>query len=187
MADIFLTSDTHFGHDRGFVYEPRGFGSIAEHDEAIIQRWNEIVPRDAIVYHAGDVMLNNNDHGIECLSRLNGNIKILPGNHDTKTRLKLYAELPNVEVLGLAEMFKYGKYTFYMSHFPTLTGNFDNGVHLSQYIINLFGHTHQNYNFHENRPWMYHVGVDSHNCAPVHIDDALVDMKNEVEVCLSML
>ena len=53
MGRIFVTSDTHFGHDREFVYGPRGFNSISEHDEAIIARWNETVSEDDIVYLLG--------------------------------------------------------------------------------------------------------------------------------------
>lgn len=34
MGKIFLTSDLHFGHQREFLYGPRGFNTIQEHDEA---------------------------------------------------------------------------------------------------------------------------------------------------------
>ena len=34
---IYLTSDTHFCHNKDFLYEPRGFQSIEEHDEAIVK------------------------------------------------------------------------------------------------------------------------------------------------------
>ena len=67
---IFLTSDTHFGHDRDFIYEPRGFLSVKESDEEIIRRWNSIVRPDDIVYLLGDVMLNDNDNGILSLRRI---------------------------------------------------------------------------------------------------------------------
>ena len=40
MGRIFVTSDLHFGHDRGFLYEPRGFSNIEDHDEAVIANWN---------------------------------------------------------------------------------------------------------------------------------------------------
>ena len=36
--NVFFTSDTHFCHDRGFVYEPRGFKNIEEMNEAIAKR-----------------------------------------------------------------------------------------------------------------------------------------------------
>ena len=40
MGRIFVTSDLHFGHDRGFLYEPRGFNSPEEHDKGIIKNLN---------------------------------------------------------------------------------------------------------------------------------------------------
>ena len=42
MSKIFLTSDTHFGHDREFLWGPRGFRSSIEHDEAVIANWNSV-------------------------------------------------------------------------------------------------------------------------------------------------
>jgi hypothetical protein len=34
---------------------------------------------------------------------------------------------------------------------------------------------------------MYHVGVDSHNCMPVKIEDAIADMEAKVIECKSFL
>lgn len=196
MGRIFLVSDTHFGHDRAFLYEPRGFSNIADHDEAVIQNWNSVVQPDDTVYHLGDVMLNDNDHGMDCLRRLNGNIIIIPGNHDTKNRLALYKTLPNVKVLetdieGLevaaAATLKYRKYNFYLSHHPTMTSNLDADPHLRANLINLYGHTHQKAHFYEDRPYMFHVGLDSNNNTPVLLDDAIEMMKAEVQKCLDML
>lgn len=185
--NIWVTSDSHFGHDREFLFTPRGFTSIQEHDEEIIRRWNSVVAPEDIVYHLGDVMLGDNVHGMECLKRLNGQIKIIPGNHDTSTRLKLYATLENVEVLPLAVQIKYKKFHFYLSHHPTLTSNLDKTPHLRAHLINLFGHTHQTKNFYEDMPFMFHVGMDSHDCTPVLLDDAIALMQEETKKCLDLL
>ena len=77
MGRIFVTSDLHFGHDRGFLYEPRGFDNIEDHDEAVIANWNSVVNEDDDVYVLGDLMLNDNAHGVECIKRLNGTIHII--------------------------------------------------------------------------------------------------------------
>ena len=37
MGQIWLTSDWHFGHDREFLWHPRGFESIYENDKEIIR------------------------------------------------------------------------------------------------------------------------------------------------------
>ena len=168
-------------HDKDFLYEPRGFSSIQEHDKTIISNWNSIISKNDIVYHLGDVMLGNNNYGIQCLSSLNGNIKIIPGNHDTPTRLSLYKNIPNVEVLSFAEMLKYKKYNFYLSHYPTITSNFDDNFSLRTRIINLFGHTHQKDKFFYDCPQLFHVGMDSNNCAPVLLDDIIGIIKTKIK------
>ncbi|MBP3664178.1 MAG: metallophosphoesterase family protein [Tyzzerella sp.] len=180
MSRIFITSDTHFGHDREFLFGPRGFTEINIHDEEIIRRWNEVVQPDDIVYHLGDVMLNDNEHGMNCLRRLNGQIKIIPGNHDTSNRLKLYAELDNVEVMPMSVPLKYKKLQFLLSHHPTITSNNEKELHLGMHLINLFGHTHQQNPFYENNFFMFHVGMDSNNCTPILLDDAIEIMRTEV-------
>lgn len=53
---VFFWSDMHIGHDRDFIYPPRGFKSIQEHDETLIARWNQTVPSDGIIFHLGDIM-----------------------------------------------------------------------------------------------------------------------------------
>ena len=183
MGEIYFSSDTHFGHDREFIWGPRGFKSVEEMNEVIIKNWNAVVKPEDTVYLLGDIMLGDNKVGIECLKQLNGNIKMLIGNHDTSTRVKLYAQLPNVEVLGYATVIKIGKRSYYLSHYPTLTANFDE----PHPTVNLYGHTHQFGNFYEDRPYMYHVGMDSHNCTPVHIDEIKNDIKTKVEGCITYL
>lgn len=187
MSKIFLTSDTHFGHDRQFLFGPRGFENIADHDAAVIANWNAVVGPDDIVYHLGDVMLNDNAHGLECLRQLNGHIKIIRGNHDTDARWALYGELPNVELLGWAEVIKYKKYRIYLSHHFTNTSNLEGSGYLREHLLNFFGHTHQKGHFFEDRPYTFHVGLDSNNNTPVLIDDALEIMKAEVRKCIDML
>ena len=188
MGKIFLTSDTHFGHDREFLWGPRGFRSIQEHDEAIIANWNEVVGSDDDVYILGDLMLGDNTHGVKCVERLNGKIHLIRGNHDTDTRLwKVYPSIKNiVEYCGCADMLTYKKYHFYLSHFPTLTANLEKES-LKQCTLNLFGHTHQKDNFFQDLPYMYHVGLDSHHNTPVLLDDIIEEMKQKVEECKSYL
>lgn len=187
MSKIFITSDTHFGHDREFLFGPRGFTSIEEHDQEVIRRWNSVVGPDDVVYHLGDVMLNDNAHGMECLRQLNGQIKIVPGNHDTDNRLKLYVQLENIEVMPMAILLKYQKYNFYLSHHPTLTSNLEKAPYLRMHLINLYGHTHQQGKFFQDMPFMFHVGMDSNNCTPVLLDDAIQMMKDETQKCIDML
>ena len=181
MSELFFCSDTHFCHNQGFLYEPRGFSSIEEHDEAIVENWNKVVKPEDRVIHLGDVMLNDNEKGIEYIKRLNGEICIVWGNHCSENRQKLLSALPNVIVLGYAHLFKYKKLSIYLSHYPALTANYDD-KHFSQHVINLHGHVHGRTPWINLRnPFMYDVGMDSHNCTPVHIDEIMFDIRQRWE------
>lgn len=183
---IWLTSDPHFCHDREFIYEPRGFNNVWDMNQTIVNNWNKAVAPEDDVYLLGDVMLNNNEEGIKLLKQLKGNIHIILGNHDTDTRVALYKECWNVREVTLAAKIKYKGYHFFMTHYPCFTGNLEKES-LKKCTCNLFGHTHQNTNFYQDIPFMYHVGVDSHNCTPVLIDDIIIDMNNKVTKCINML
>ena len=186
MGKIFATSDLHFCHNREFIWGARGFKSIEEHDAEIIKRWNEVVTAEDDVYILGDLMLGDNAHGIQCLSQLNGKLHILTGNHCTAARQKLYHTLENmVEFCGCATTIKYKKKQLYLSHYPTITSNMEANPH--QAVFNLYGHTHQTTNFYNGQPFMYHVGVDSHNCYPVLLDDVITEIKNEINACITAL
>jgi calcineurin-like phosphoesterase family protein len=83
-------------------------------------------------------------------------------------------------------MIHYKGYHFYLSHYPTFTSNLEKES-LKQCTINLFGHTHQQDNFYQGIPYLYHVGMDSHDCYPVLLDNAIEDMKQEVKKCFEQL
>ena len=185
MSNIYITSDLHFFHDRAFVYEPRGFSNINEMNEAIVKRWNQIVQPEDTVYVLGDIMLNDNEGGIKLLKSLKGHIHIILGNHDTPTREALYKDCENVVEVALAAKLKYKGYHFFMTHYPCFTGNLEKES-LKQCTCNLYGHTHQKTNFYQDIPFMFHVGVDSHNCTPVHIDQIIEDMNKKVKECKEM-
>lgn len=154
-------------------------------NEDYVHKWNITVDNDDDVYILGDLMLGDKSN-IEFIKRLKGKIHIVLGNHDTPTREAMYKELPNVIEIAWAIKLDYRKYHFYMSHFPTLTGNLEK-EYLQQMTLNLYGHTHQNTNFYEDRPYMFHVGVDSHNGYPVLLDTVIIQMKNKVDECKKFL
>jgi len=183
---IWLTSDTHFCHDREFIWKKRGFQSVDEMNQTIIKNWNQCVSWDDDVYLLGDIMLKDNESGLKCLKQLQGRIHIALGNHDTATRAELYSHVYNIVDVELAYKLDWNKYHFYLSHYPTYTGNLEHES-LSKTLINLYGHTHQLTNFFEDRPYMYHVGLDSHNNKPVSLETVLADCQAKYKECLEML
>ena len=121
---IYLSSDTHFGHAKDFLWRPRGFSSVEEMNEGIIERWNLIVEPDDDVYLLGDIIMGDISN-LNYVRRLNGNLHIIYGNHDTDTRITAYNTLYNVVEAGFGARLKHAGRLFYLSHYPTLTGNTD--------------------------------------------------------------
>lgn len=176
-----FSSDLHFCHNKEFIYRARGFSSIEEHDEAIIENWNSVVSSEDNVYLLGDLMLENNEKGIELLKRLRGwKQVIIIGNHDTNTRLNLYANNLNPSIIDYADLVKFGKWEFYLSHYPTMTANFDDKG-IKKHLINLSGHTHSKDKFYNGNPFVYNVSLDAHNMFPVDLDTIKKDIKKGYE------
>lgn len=184
MKDIFFTSDTHFGHDKEFLWSGRGFGSVEEHGEELVKRWNEIVKPGDIVYHLGDMLLSTQyeEQSIEWVKRLNGEIHWIYGNHDSDRRIGVILTLCDnvVEGMGTSYRMKMDKINLYLSHYPTITINpIDSEEAMKKTIVyNLHGHTHQTSNYNDAfRFNNYHVGVDSHNLYPVSWEEMKADLK----------
>ena len=181
---IFFSSDYHFGHDKEFLWGPRGLPSMFANSQAIVGNHNAIVKDEDDVYVLGDLMLGDNEYGLQMIKSLKGKLHIILGNHDTDTRIKLYEQLPNVVEITYAKVIKIGKQHYYLSHYPTICSNYDDKPY-HNHMINLFGHTHQKGNFYwldeyEENPFMYHVGVDSHGCCPVSAEQVSEDIHNKI-------
>lgn len=179
MGKIFFTSDTHFSHDKEFLYKTRGFNSPQEMNEEIIKRWNSVVSKEDEVYHLGDIVLSNVEEGVECINKLNGIIHLIRGNHCTDQKVKIYMEkCPNIVSIDWFLPIKYKKQIIYLTHCPTITRTPDDSPN-KQGILNFYGHTHQINNFYDNNPYMYHVGMDSHNLTPIEINDIIKEINDK--------
>ena len=164
--NTFFTSDTHFYHENIIKYCDRPFNSVYEMNEFIIEKWNKIVKVGDTVYHLGDFAFCRPNQLIELLNRLNGNIRLVYGNHDKEIKNKK----------GLQSHFEWckmyhtinGAIPIILFHYPMLS--WDRQAHNS---IHLFGHVH-NTPFNVDLPKnMFNVGVDVNGFAPVHIDSII--------------
>lgn len=175
MSKIYLTSDWHFNHDKDFIWKARGFTSVDEMNTEIIKRHNSIVTNNDIVYVLGDCIMGDLNAGLKMLIKMKGQKYLAFGNHDTNARLKAFKDNNIFKDIQMGYRIIVGKKkTAILTHYPTVTANGEDTR-----TINLYGHTHQEDNFFENKPYMYHVGVDSHSCYPVNIDDILEEIKNK--------
>lgn len=176
--NVFFTADTHFGHTNVIKYADRPWPNVEEMNEGIIERWNEVIKPGDTVYHLGDLCLTVKVDLIDkWLGQLNGDIRLIRGNHDNWTRryerlenknkirwIKDYAER-TLEVDGV-------KYKFVLCHFPLL---FWHGSHYGS--IHLHGHCHGGAQHHNEGLRRMDVGVDCNDWYPIHLDDIVAKMK----------
>lgn len=171
--NTFIISDTHFGHKNMIKFENmparNKFKSIADMDEYIIENWNSVVGQDDIVYHLGDFSLSSNGYTNQILERLNGNICLIIGNHDSSlmkskninhfTSIQHYKEINYV--------YKNKNYQICMMHYPIAIWN---RMHYGS--IHFFGHQHNNF---KQKGRCCDVGVDTDlsNFKPILIEDAI--------------
>ena len=90
---VYFTSDTHFNHDQKFIYESRGYKNRYEHNDALINKINELVRAQDILFHLGDFCLNIQMEEFNTLiKRINcQHIHYIWGNHNSRIR-ELYEE-----------------------------------------------------------------------------------------------
>ena len=78
----FYISDWHHGHASIISFDNRPFTSLAEMNEALINRWNTVVSPGDIAYVLGDMFWCNSSEAIPVLDKLNGQKFLIRGNHD---------------------------------------------------------------------------------------------------------
>lgn len=179
MGGIYFTSDLHFGHDKEFLWRPRGFSSSQEHDEVVIERINSIVKPNDRLYILGDLMLGQDtEGGIRKVKQLNGIKVILYGNHDSESRCQRYRQEHLMVEEGLAMRYQFSKFHFILSHYPTMTANIGDDKKPWQRVYNLCGHTHTINPFWHWEFGCYHIELDAHNCYPVSIEKIIEDMRS---------
>lgn len=177
---IYICSDWHFSHNKPFIYELRGFPSVGEMNEEIIRKHNEIVKPNDDVYVLGDLMLGDDNIGLECFKRLNGKFHIVRGNHDSDRRCNIYLQQKSVIELQNALYLHYGGYHFYLSHYPTITSNLDYDKPLKQRLLNICGNSHTTDRWMDaDKGFIYHAEMDAHNCYPVALDQIFQEFKDK--------
>jgi calcineurin-like phosphoesterase family protein len=136
MKNIFLVSDTHFGHTgvcrftrSDGVTKLRPWDNPEEMDEAMVEKWNSVVQPQDKVYHLGDVVMEKKK--LDIMYRLNGDKVLIRGNHDIfdlKDYSKHFRDIRGVHVMeGMI-----------LSHIPI------HAESMSRFGCNIHGHTHAN-------------------------------------------
>lgn len=81
MSVVRFIADLHLGHEN--MARHRGFTSVEEHDEYVIQRWNSVVHKRDVTYILGDITMEKSSP-YYILDRLNGTKHVVLGNHDRR-------------------------------------------------------------------------------------------------------
>lgn len=163
---LWFTSDQHFGHTNILKYEEknRPFKTTDEMDAELIKRWNDVVGKDDIVYHLGDVAFKCNTTKLRSIvEQLHGYKILIKGNHDFSTKKMFEA--------GFAEVYK--EFIMYDDHVPILYLK-----HNPEKVINppckniVSGHVHGLWKTLERDGLKFiNVGVDVRDLFPVSLTE----------------
>lgn len=181
-----FTSDTHFGHKK--IALIRGFADADEMDNTLVANWNRQVAPSDTVFHLGDLSFMKTEPTLEVLKRLNGKIKLVPGNHDdpkmmaqAASRLgERFAILPPLATVKLSIAQPDGTSEverLVLCHFPMMTWN---RSHFG--VPHLHGHSHGSMRYPNPAAKIHDVGVDPNGLAPVSLDEILRIMSNKTIV-----
>jgi calcineurin-like phosphoesterase family protein len=187
--NIFFTSDTHFCHSNIIEFCGRPFKDVEEMNEALISNWNKVVGPTDIVYHLGDFCFAGSVEWHSILSRLNGRIHLIIGNHDEKNLRQGYEKLFE-SIVPQVRLFIEG-YNVYLNHYPFMCY-----PGYKPYTIQLFGHIHSSHSKFDGldaviakkslQPSQYDVGVDWNNYAPISWREVIEKIKYQKENNVNM-
>lgn len=158
MSNLFFVGDTHFWHEAIYSkYHCRPmFDSIEDHNEFLIDRWNDTVGKNDVVYHVGDVSFCRYDaeQGLSPIARLNGRKILIRGNHDEypiQEYLKYFEEVYGV----------HRKKKMWITHVP---------IHPNEFyrcVCNIHGHLHEKV---LDDPRYINVSVEQNDFRPTSLD-----------------
>lgn len=183
-GEVWFTSDTHFYHENILRYCSRPFKDISEMNETLIRRWNETVPPDGFVFHLGDFAFGGSKGWNEIISRLNGRIYLILGNHDMK-QIK-QGVMGRFEHVTQQMTIRVGGQTIVLNHNPFLTfgGAYRN-------VWQLFGHVHSGPLSKQGKdigrlayllPRQYDVGVDNNDFRPVSFAQVREEIEEQIRI-----
>lgn len=169
--DIWLISDTHFGHDNIIRYCNRPFENSYYMNQCIRDNWNQTIKPQDIVYHLGDVYMGKNWTGGETIEQflksLHGHKRLLLGNHDDGKDQTLQKVFEKINIWRMFPEFK-----LMLTHVPIHAGSFRHKCEL-----NIHGHTHDNdvllENMHPDKRYV-NICVEKTNYFPISIDSLKV-------------
>lgn len=164
-TNYFVTSDLHFHHKNilKFCNESRPYSTVEAMNEGLIEHWNSIIGEDDVVLHLGDFSFKGKEATEYILSRLNGNIVFVLGNHDKVLR----SSIGGLTAYDYLE-FRFNGVKVCCSHYPITCWN-----QQGRGSVQLFGHVHGSY---EGIGRQIDVGFDAHG--------RILTLQEAIDMCL---
>lgn len=140
----YYISDLHFYHESLLTkMDCRGFASCEEMHEYIIQRWNAKVRAQDEVVILGDVSMERGKLTSDILSRLNGRLYLIQGNHDVYLKDRRFDSSRFEWIKEYAELHD-NKRKIILSHYPIFCyhGQYRRDKNGQPKTYMLYGHVH---------------------------------------------
>jgi calcineurin-like phosphoesterase family protein len=170
--NLFVTSDTHFNHNKEFLYGKRGYDCPRRMTDDMIDIINSTVGENGILLHLGDFCLNSTQDDVKyIMSKLR--IKalwLLWGNHNNPIQRSYGGTVQQVcawnsnmfiRYLGHYFTFRHGSKGFVCFHFPISIWD-----GMSHGTMHLCGHSHGHHQISRPEDKTYKIldcGWDIHN------------------------
>lgn len=138
---VYFVSDYHYNHQKDFIWRKRGFSSPEEHNRFLIEKTNEIVRPNDILFCLGDYSLNCSEEQFEnFLSQLNcQKIYTIWGNHNSPL-YKIYNREVELSYGKDKEVYPiYYKQLIFLGNYVEVIVN-GQFICLSHYPISVFNH-----------------------------------------------
>jgi calcineurin-like phosphoesterase family protein len=188
----FFTADLHLGHanlvDHLSPRRQAAFGTVERMDEALLERWNDVVRPEDTVWVLGDLDMHGKPANLAKVAGLHGTKLLVAGNHDACWAgvRDSWRHRETYLAAGFAAVLDFARTTLpavqpdrprprvLLSHFP-YDGDHTDEDRFEQFRLRdhgvplLHGHVHEAYR--ERRSalgtWGINVGVDVWDWAPV--------------------
>lgn len=174
---LWFTADTHFGHANIIRHCARPFAGVQEMDSVLMARWNARVQPDDEVFHLGDFAWYPVGEALRALRhRLNGRIRLVPGNHDRPQALLeagiIDEVLPPIHELLVGGDAGRARVTLVLCHYP-----------LEEWNRSYRGSIHLHGHCHGRRPApagmrRLDVGADANRFEPVAVEQILKRLRS---------
>ena len=171
----FITSDTHFGHEKACELFDRQYSDLASMEAALISNFNSNMGPDDTLYHLGDFVGEMPTANMKITKAKDireqlhvGKIILIRGNHDP-CKKKYDGIFNEVHEMYSCKGWKNGKERITLCHYPMRVwrGNRTGSIHMH-------GHAHGRL---EEMGKSTDVGVDCWESTPIEIDH-VIEMLN---------